>query len=164
MGISNLKSTAHVSLHVISGIKYMSYFDMDQDREQCSQRKSVKMEFVHHYFCRVQPYLMNKALQQSKESCLLRTVWMLNCKVLKWLIGWLFTVLHPAQEFFTFMETSSLLVKGFKFKAYARRSLGPLRKEGSLSWHGASVFPVSFERPPHSVASYNTLGDVEDLF
>jgi hypothetical protein len=33
-----------------------------------------------------------------------------------------------------------------------------------LLWHGASVFPVSSEEPPHSVASYNTQRDVEDLF
>jgi hypothetical protein len=32
-----------------------------------------------------------------------------------------------------------------------------------LLWHGASVFPVSSEGPPHSVASYNTHGDVENL-
>jgi hypothetical protein len=30
--------------------------------------------------------------------------------------------------------------------------------------HGASVFPVSSEGPPHSVASYDTQGDVENLF
>ena len=29
--------------------------------------------------------------------------------------------------------------------------------------HGTSVFPVSSEGPPHSVAFYDTLGDVEDL-
>ena len=33
-----------------------------------------------------------------------------------------------------------------------------------LLWHGASVFPVSSEGPPHSVAFYDALGDVEDLF
>jgi hypothetical protein len=33
-----------------------------------------------------------------------------------------------------------------------------------LLWHGALVFPVSSEGPPHSVASYDTRGDVEDLF
>ena len=33
-----------------------------------------------------------------------------------------------------------------------------------LLWHGASVFPVSSEGPPHLVASYDTRGDVEDLF
>jgi hypothetical protein len=33
-----------------------------------------------------------------------------------------------------------------------------------LLWHGTSVFPVSFEGPPHLVASYDTRGDVEDLF
>jgi hypothetical protein len=30
--------------------------------------------------------------------------------------------------------------------------------------HWASVFPVSSEGPPHLVASYETQGDVEDLF
>jgi hypothetical protein len=49
-----------------------------------------------------------------------------------WLIDWLFTVLRPAQEFFTYMETSPLPVKGCKILAYARRS-GPLSREGSLS-------------------------------
>jgi hypothetical protein len=33
-----------------------------------------------------------------------------------------------------------------------------------LLWHGTSVFPVSSEGPPHSVASSDTRGDVEDLF
>jgi hypothetical protein len=30
--------------------------------------------------------------------------------------------------------------------------------------HGTSVFLVSSEGPPHLIASYDTLGDVEDLF
>jgi hypothetical protein len=33
-----------------------------------------------------------------------------------------------------------------------------------LLWHGASVFQVSSEGPPHLVALYDTRGDVEDLF
>jgi hypothetical protein len=33
-----------------------------------------------------------------------------------------------------------------------------------LLWHGASVFLVSFEEPPHSVASFYIQGDVDDLF
>jgi hypothetical protein len=33
-----------------------------------------------------------------------------------------------------------------------------------LLWHGTSVFPVSPEGPPHLVTSYDTQGDVEDLF
>jgi hypothetical protein len=33
-----------------------------------------------------------------------------------------------------------------------------------LLWHGALVFPVSSEGPPLSVASFDTQGDVEDLF
>jgi hypothetical protein len=44
------------------------------------------------------------------------------------LIDWLFTVLRPAQEFFSYMETSPLPVKGCKIYAYARRS-GPLSRD-----------------------------------
>jgi hypothetical protein len=33
-----------------------------------------------------------------------------------------------------------------------------------LQWHGTSVDPVSSDGPPHSVASYDTQGEVEDLF
>jgi hypothetical protein len=33
-----------------------------------------------------------------------------------------------------------------------------------LLWHGTSVIPVSSEGSSHSVASYDTDGDVEDLF
>jgi hypothetical protein len=33
-----------------------------------------------------------------------------------------------------------------------------------LLWHGASVFPDSSEGPPHSIASYDTQRDIEDLF
>jgi hypothetical protein len=33
-----------------------------------------------------------------------------------------------------------------------------------LLWHGTSVFPVSSEGSPHLVASYDTRGNVEDLF
>jgi hypothetical protein len=33
-----------------------------------------------------------------------------------------------------------------------------------LLWHGTSVFPASSEGPPYLVASYDTRGDVKDLF
>jgi hypothetical protein len=32
-----------------------------------------------------------------------------------------------------------------------------------ILWHGTLVFPVSSEGPSHSVAFYDTHGDVEDL-
>jgi hypothetical protein len=44
-----------------------------------------------------------------------------------WLTDWLFIVLRPAQEYFTYM----LPVKGYKIKVNARRS-GPLSRERSL--------------------------------
>jgi hypothetical protein len=93
----------------------------------------------------------------------------------------LFTVLRSDQEFFTYMESSSLPVKGCKISN--ARGSGPLSMHGGivivprLLWHGTSVFPVSSERtapfsrllwhtrcggPTHSVAFYDTQ-DVEDL-
>jgi hypothetical protein len=33
-----------------------------------------------------------------------------------------------------------------------------------LLWHGGSIFPVLSEGPPHSVASYDTQGNEDDLF
>jgi hypothetical protein len=50
-----------------------------------------------------------------------------------WMVGYLFIVLRPdpAQEFFTYMETSPSPVKGCKIQTYAWRS-GPLSREGSL--------------------------------
>jgi hypothetical protein len=80
---------------------------------------------------------------------------------------WLFTVLRPAQEYFTYMETSPLPVKGCKFwPKLGAQGLwaGKDLIVPHLLWHGTSVFPVSSEGPPHSVASYNTHGDAEDLF
>jgi hypothetical protein len=112
-------------------------------------------------------------------------------------IDWLFIVLRPAQEYFTYMETSPLPVKGckiwfcfehiilyntYKWIGYKFLQLNyPLQNLGLCSalrafeqggviivphllWHEASVFPVSWEWPPHSVASYDTWGGVEDLF
>jgi hypothetical protein len=43
-------------------------------------------------------------------------------------------------------------------------ALGAFEKGGPhLMWLGASVFPVSSEGPPHSVASYDTQGGVEKI-
>jgi hypothetical protein len=81
--------------------------------------------------------------------------------VTAWLDGWLFTVLRPAQEYFTYMETSPLSVKSCKILAYARRS-GPLSREGSLSCHtccdmGHRFFRSHPKDPPlHSESQYSS--------
>jgi hypothetical protein len=84
------------------------------------------------------------------------------------LIDWLFTVLRPAQEYFTYMETSPMPVKGctnlglcLALRAFEQ---GGIFIVPHLLWHGTSVFPVLYEGLPHSVASYDTRRDVEDLF
>jgi hypothetical protein len=63
--------------------------------------------------------------------------------VKKKLIDLLFTVLRPAQEYFTYMETPPLPVKGCRIWAYARRS-GLLSREGSLSHTPAVTRDLGF--------------------
>jgi hypothetical protein len=78
------------------------------------------------------------------------------------LTDWLFIVLRPAQEFFTY---------NYRWRAKFWPMLGSQGLWGGRGLYRvtpavtrASVFPVSSEGPPHSVASYDTRGDVEDLF
>jgi hypothetical protein len=69
---------------------------------------------------------------------------------------------------FHLLKTSPLSVKGCKILAHARRprafEQGGIFIVPHLLWHGTSVFPVSSEGPPHSVASYDTRRGVKDLF
>jgi hypothetical protein len=89
---------------------------------------------------------------------------MLSCNEI---VGWFFNVLRPAQEYFTYMETSPLPVKGCKIQAYGRRS-GPLSREGSLSCHKCcDTGPRFFRSHPKDrpiLSPYDTPGGVENLF
>jgi hypothetical protein len=58
------------------------------------------------------------------------------------LFACLFSVLHPAQEFFIDIETSPLPVKVARFMCFAQ---GGIITVPHLLWHGASVFLVSLE-------------------
>jgi hypothetical protein len=77
---------------------------------------------------------------------------------------WLFTVLCPAQELFDVTDASEGL------QNLGLRSVLRAIKRGGifivphLLWHGTSVYLVSSEGSPHSVAYYDTHGDAEDLF
>jgi hypothetical protein len=83
---------------------------------------------------------------------------------------WSYTVLRPARESFTHVETSTLLVKGCTVYVYLPcLELRTFEQGGiffvpRLLWHRASVFPVSLEGPTYIFASYGTQGDAEDLF
>jgi hypothetical protein len=107
---------------------------------------------------------------------------------------WLFTVLRPAQEYFSYMETSSIPLKGYKIwfmlnaqGLWAGRDLyhaTPAVTERGLSFSGLiqghSTAPfirlLQYTRGcgesiltcilmgPYSVTSYNTQGGVENLF
>ena len=69
-----------------------------------------------------------------------------------WLIDWLFTVLRPTQEYFTYMETS---IAGEGLQNFGLCSALRAFEQGGifimphLLWHGGSFFPVSSEGPPH---------------
>jgi hypothetical protein len=85
-----------------------------------------------------------------------------------WLIDWFFIVLCPAQEYFTFID-ATITGEGLQNLGLcsARRAFeqgGGIFIVPHLLWHETSVFPLSSERSPHSVASYDTQGDVENLF
>jgi hypothetical protein len=64
-------------------------------------------------------------------------------------IDWLFIVLCPAQEGLQNVGLCSAL------RVFEQ---GGIFIVPHLLWHGTSVFPVSSEGPPHSVASYDTQG------
>jgi hypothetical protein len=68
-------------------------------------------------------------------------------------------ILLPAQEYFT--EGLQNVGLWSVLRAFEQ---GGIFIVPHLLWHGASVFPVSSEGPPHSAASYDTYGDVENLF
>jgi hypothetical protein len=77
------------------------------------------------------------------------------------LFVYLFTVLCPAPELFTYMETSQLAVKGLKSK--------PMLGAQGL-WAGMDLYRATpavtrdLEGLPHLVAYYETQGVVEDQF
>ena len=89
--------------------------------------------------------------------------------MIDWLIDWLFTVLRPAQEFFTYMETSPLPVKGCKIWAYVRCS-GPLSREGSLSCHTCCDMGPRFilsypkDRHPRPTEGFDHLRPAQEFF
>jgi hypothetical protein len=79
-----------------------------------------------------------------------------------------FTVSRPTQEFFTLYGDVTITCKGLQNLGLCS-ALRAFEQVGifivpQLLWHEASVYLVSSEGPPHSVASYDTRGDVEDLF
>jgi hypothetical protein len=94
------------------------------------------------------------------------------------LIDWLIIVLRPAQEFFhlhVYRDVTIASEGDVTIACEGLQNLGlctALRafEQGGifivthLLRHGASVFLVSSEGPPHSVAFYDTQGDVKDLF
>jgi hypothetical protein len=73
-----------------------------------------------------------------------------------------FFILRPAQEYFTYiyMEGQQNLGLCSALRAFEQ---GGIFIVPHLVWHGTSVFPVSSDGPPHSVASYNTRGDEDNL-
>jgi hypothetical protein len=91
--------------------------------------------------------------------------------------------LRPSQEFFTYMEIDVTIAgEGLQnlglcsaLRAFEQggifivtgASVFPISDEGpphSVASYHTHGFPISAEGPPHSIASYDTHGDAEDLF
>ena len=84
------------------------------------------------------------------------------------IIDWLFNVLRPAQEYFDLYGDVTIAGEGLQnlglCSALRAFEQGGIFIVPHLLWQGTSVFPVSSEGTPQSVASYDTWEDVEDVF
>ena len=69
-------------------------------------------------------------------------------------------IIYCVHEIFTYMELSPLDL----CSASNAFEQGGIFIVPHLLWHGASVFSVSSKGSSHSIASYDTQGDTEDLF
>jgi hypothetical protein len=80
---------------------------------------------------------------------------------------WLFKVLLSAQEFFTYGDVT---IPGEGLSNFGLFSALRAFEQGGIFIvpdplrHGASVFPVLSEGPPHLIASYDLQRGVKDLF
>jgi hypothetical protein len=89
----------------------------------------------------------------------------LDCNVLDWLIIYGFT--SRSRIFHLYGDvtiTGEGLQKLGLCSAFRTFEQGWIFIVPHLLWHGASVFSVSSQGPPHLVAFYDTQGGVEDLF
>jgi hypothetical protein len=115
--------------------------------------------------------------------CLLIRVWVQNVKVYCGIIkifgdsnfvklgtneGWLVIVFTSRSRIFHLYGDVSITSEGLQnlglCSALRAVEQGGIFIVPHLLRDGTSVFPVSSEGPPHFVASYDTRGDVEDLF
>jgi hypothetical protein len=70
---------------------------------------------VHEPLCTMVAYFFPPIIM-STFHIIMSTCQIIIIMTKDWLIDWLFIVLRPAQEYFTYMETSLLPVKGCKFR------------------------------------------------
>jgi hypothetical protein len=89
----------------------------------------------------------------------------LNKVILDWLIIYCFT--SRSRIFHLYGDVITIAGEGLQnlglCSALRAFEQGGIFIVPHLLCHGASVFPISSEGPPHSVASYNTRGDVKGL-
>jgi hypothetical protein len=90
--------------------------------------------------------------------------------LLHWLIDWLYMYGLTSLSRFFFYLYREVTIAGEGLQNLVLCSALRAFEQGwifimpHLLWHGTSVFPFSPEGPPHLVASYDTRGDLEDLF
>jgi hypothetical protein len=89
------------------------------------------------------------------------------CRLIDWLIIYGFTCTSCSRIFHLYGDVT-IAGEGLQNLGLCS-ALRAFEQEGifivsHLLWHRTSVFLVSSEGPPHSVTSYDTRGDMEDLF
>jgi hypothetical protein len=162
------KMQTHVHVHAFSGKKWLSF--------GTSTNARLSSWKVSYWF--LEQFLRTFTDRKVPEN-----------KKIDWLIDWLFTVLRLAQEYFTYMETSSLRAAKFRSMLgaqglWAGRGLyratsaatqglcfsGLLRRTAPFSCLlrratgcGKSIL-TWIPTGPHYITSYKTQGDVKDLF
>ena len=119
------------------------------------------LEMLYRRYKKGLDWLKKSEIRKKCEKCKRAE----NPNTVPWLlIDWLFNILRPFQEYFTYIIAGEGLQNLSLCSVLRAFEQGGVFIVSHLLWHRTSVFPVSSERPPQSVASYDTHGDAESLF
>jgi hypothetical protein len=121
---------------------------------------TLQLEFNYLELNHIDIYIMLWYENMLKISCIGVTSWNLSYILMWFVIYILFkiimihyvVVLRPAEEFFTYMGASPLLMKSCQILSLC----SALRTFEQEFWHEVLVFPDSTKGPLHSIASYDT--------
>jgi hypothetical protein len=129
--------------------------------------------FCNLSFCHIFWHIQNSIVKLDNMSLRHKWTWNLCFNSIQLLLSTgtdnIFNIYTDYLLFYVPLKNISLIWRRHHCRGFGQCSAPRTFEQGGtfilphLKWHGASVFPVSSEGPPHSVASYDTQGDVEDL-